>query len=140
MDRVGRVHGRRNIEGALPAFRHAHGVLSALMVLLLSLGMAQRSRPVEVIRSVSGLAPQVVGLFRQPTSFQQGPDDTYYVFDRRAQRVYRISSSGEPVAIVEIGPEQGRIIGASSFDVARRTRGDRRDRTRARSNNRGELV
>ena len=119
MERVGRVHGRRHIEGALPACRHAQGVLSALMVLLgLSLGMAQRSRPVEVIRSVSGLAPQVVGLFRQPTSFQQGPDDTYYVFDRRAQRVYRISSSGEPVAIVEIGPEQGRIIGASSFDVA----------------------
>ena len=74
---------------------------------------------VEVLRSTGGLAPGVVGRFRDPTAFQRTPDGTYLVFDRAGHAVYRVTASGNDASrIVQIGSESGRIIGPSAFDLA----------------------
>lgn len=79
---------------------------------------AQWSRPVEEIRSSGGLPATVVGAFRQPAAFQQAPSGDYYIFDRRGHRVYRAGPAGPATEIVRIGPEDGRLLGASAFHLA----------------------
>ena len=90
-----------------------------LLTLVLTAGAAaaQWSRPVEEIRSSGGLPPHVVGQFREPAAFQQGPSGDHYVFDRRAHRVFRIGADGEAAELVQIGPEDGRLLGASAFHL-----------------------
>ena len=78
---------------------------------------AQSARGIEELRSATGLPPHIVGLFRQPVAFQQSVNGDHYVFDRRGQTVYRVTASGSAEAIVEIGPEQGRVLGATSFHL-----------------------
>ena len=77
----------------------------------------QHLREVEVVRSTGGLPAHVVGLFRQPVAFQQSVTGDYYVLDRRGQSVYRVTPTGEADQIVQIGPEQGRLLGATSLHV-----------------------
>jgi len=74
---------------------------------------------VDVLRSVGGLPPHIVGMFEEPVSFQQAPSGLYYVFDRRAQAVWTIDP-GRTLArkAVDIGGEPGRIIQPSGFDAA----------------------
>ncbi len=82
---------------------------------------AQRPSPgrVDVLRSVSALAPDVVGLFREPIAFKQTAIGDYYVFDRRGHAVYRVDESGRSSRkLVQIGAEDGRVIEPSAFDVA----------------------
>ena len=82
---------------------------------------AQRPSPgrVEVLRSVAALAPDVVGLFREPIGFKQTANGDFYVFDRRAHAVYRVDEGGRTSRkLVEIGAEEGRVIEPSAFDVA----------------------
>ena len=75
---------------------------------------------VDVLRSVGGIPPHIVGTFENPVGFQQSSDGTYYVFDRRAQVVYSIDAARTKAQkIVEIGGEEGRIIQPSGFDVSR---------------------
>jgi len=75
---------------------------------------------VDVLRSVGGIPPHIVGTFENPVGFQQVSDGTYYVFDRRAHVVYSIDAARTKVQkIVEIGGEEGRIIQPSGFDVSR---------------------
>lgn len=90
-----------------------------LVVLLLSAGAAaaQWSRPVEELRSSGGLPPHVVGQFQEPAAFQQAPSGDRYVFDRRGHSVYRIGPDGAAVELVQIGPEDGRLLGASAFHL-----------------------
>lgn len=78
---------------------------------------AQTLRDVAVVRSTGGLPAHVVGLFSQPVAFQQSVNGDYYVLDRRGQTVYRVTPAGEAEAIVQIGPEQGRLLGATSLHV-----------------------
>ena len=78
---------------------------------------AQDLREVAVVRSAGGLPAHVVGLFRQPVAFQQSVNGDYYVLDRRGQTVYRVTPTGEAEQIVRIGPEQGRLLGATSLHV-----------------------
>lgn len=74
---------------------------------------------VETLKSVSGLAPHVVGLFREPIDFKQIANGDYYVFDRRGHTVYRVDASGDTATkLVQIGAEEGRLIEPSAFDVA----------------------
>jgi hypothetical protein len=74
---------------------------------------------VEVLRSVGGLPPHIVGLFEEPLGFQQTPGGPYYVFDRRGHTVYWIDSDKTAARkLVEIGQEQGRVIQPRGFDVA----------------------
>ena len=87
------------------------------LVAVVCLGLTQTQGQVEVVQSSGGLPAEVAGQFRSPSAFQQGPDGSYYVFDRQTQTVYLVSVSGQTTPIVEIGPEQGRIIGANAFDV-----------------------
>ena len=90
-----------------------------VLALVLTAGAAgaQWSRPVEEIRSTGGLAPHVVGQFRTPAGFRQASNGDYYVFDRRSHSVSRVDASGAATQIVRIGPEDGRLLGASAFHM-----------------------
>lgn len=83
----------------------------------------QQTRPspgaVETLKSISSLAPHVVGQFREPIGFQQTLLNDYFVFDRRGHSVYSVSADGETAKkLVQIGAEEGRVIEPSAFDVA----------------------
>jgi hypothetical protein len=74
---------------------------------------------VEVLKAVGGLAPDVVGLFREPIGFKQTAIGDYYVFDRRGHAVYRVDQAGrDSRKLVQIGAEDGRVIEPSAFDAA----------------------
>jgi len=85
--------------------------------LVLVVGLAIGVSAAQELRSTGGLAPGVVGRFRDPSAFQQSQAGDYYVFDRAGHSVYRVGDSGETTQIVQIGPEDGRILGASSFHM-----------------------
>jgi hypothetical protein len=72
---------------------------------------------VEVLKSVSGLPPDVVGQFRDPIGFKQTANGDYYVFDRRGHTVFLVDDRGAR-KLVQIGAEEGRVIEPSAFDVA----------------------
>ena len=72
-----------------------------------------------MLKSVSTLAPEVVGLFREPIGFKQTANGDFYVFDRRAHAVYRVDEDRRTSRqLVQIGAEDGRLIEPSAFDVA----------------------
>jgi hypothetical protein len=74
---------------------------------------------VEILRSVGGLPPEIVGLFEEPLAFQQVQRGPYYVFDRRGHAVYTVNAQRTTARkLVEIGQEEGRVIQPSGFDVA----------------------
>lgn len=84
--------------------------------LLLSLA-TQPTRPrVEVLRSTSSLPPHIAGLFRDPIGFQQTDNGQTFVFDRRAHAVYAVAAEAAK-KIVDIGPEPGRILQPTAFDI-----------------------
>jgi hypothetical protein len=88
---------------------------------LLATGVQPRPSPgnVEVLKSVNGLAADIVGLFRDPIGFKQTANGDYYVFDRRGHTVYAVDASGASARkLVQIGAEDGRLIEPSAFDVA----------------------
>ncbi len=80
--------------------------------------LAQSLHHVESIRAASSLRPEVAGQFREPMACQQAPTGDHYVFDRRGHTVFRVPPAGPAAPIVQIGPEQGRILGASAFQLA----------------------
>ncbi|MDA1184329.1 MAG: hypothetical protein O2930_06760 [Acidobacteria bacterium] len=95
----------------------------ALAVVLLAgalFGMrTEAALAVDVLRSVGGLPPHIVGLFEEPLAFQRTPDGLYYVFDRRGHSVYQIDADRKAARkIVEIGQELGRIIQPRGFDTS----------------------
>lgn len=72
-----------------------------------------------MLKSVNTLAPDVVGLFREPIGFKQTANGDYYVFDRRAHAVYSVDERGRTSRkLVQIGAEDGRVIEPHAFDVA----------------------
>jgi hypothetical protein len=74
---------------------------------------------VDVLRSVGGLPPHVVGLFSEPSSFEQAANGYYFVFDRRAHAIYRVDPDRQAARkVVDIGQEDGRIIQPGGFDIA----------------------
>jgi hypothetical protein len=87
--------------------------------LLATVSQPARSSPgaVEVLKSVSALAPDVVGQFRDPIGFKQTANGDYYVFDRRGHTVYLVDDRGAR-KLVQIGSEEGKLIEPSAFDVA----------------------
>ncbi len=61
----------------------------------------------------------MVGTFRELTSLQQATSGEYLVFDRLTHSVYSVDIATTAVKkIVQIGPEEGRIIGPSAFALA----------------------
>ena len=85
-----------------------------LLAWLPVLGLLAATHPprhVEVLRSTGGLPAHIVGAFREPSVFQQAAD-------RRGQAVHRIDADhAAATRVVQIGPEDGRILGASTFDL-----------------------
>ena len=64
-----------------------------LRLTLVAVAIAMMVRPgsaarLDILRSVGGLAPHVVGLFEEPIGFQQSAAGTYYVFDRQIGRAH----------------------------------------------------
>lgn len=94
-------------------------VLAVTVVTLTAVSARPEALTVEVLRSVGGLPPHIVGLFEEPLNFQQAPSGVYYVFDRRGHTVYVVDSARTTAAkLVDIGPEAGRIIQPRGFDTS----------------------
>lgn len=94
-------------------------IAAALVLTLTALGQRPEALTAEVLRSIGGLPPHIVGLFEEPLSFQQAPGGAYYVFDRRGHTVYAVDAARKAaVRLVEIGPELGRIIQPRGFDTS----------------------
>ena len=74
---------------------------------------------VEVLESISGIPPAIVGEFKEPLAFQQAANGQYFVFDRRAHTVYGIDEERTAAwKLIQIGQEIGRVIEPSAFDLA----------------------
>lgn len=74
---------------------------------------------VDVLRSVGGLAPDIVGRFREPLGFTRLASGQYLVFDRRGHAVYRVNERGDTAEkLVQIGGEEGRLLEPTAFDAA----------------------
>lgn len=88
------------------------------LILVAAAGPAAALR-VEVLRSVGGLPPHVVGTFEEPIDFQQAANGMYYVFDRRGHAVHTVGPDRRIARkAVEIGQEEGRILQPTGFDMA----------------------
>jgi hypothetical protein len=74
---------------------------------------------VDVLRSVGGLPPHIVGRFEEATNFQQADNGLYYVFDRRGHAVWTVDPTRTLARkAVDIGGEPGRILEPYGFDIA----------------------
>jgi hypothetical protein len=74
---------------------------------------------VEVLRSVGGLPPHIVGSYEDTINFQQDRNGTYFVFDRRGHTVHTVDANKTMTKkILEIGQEDGRVIQPTGFDLA----------------------
>lgn len=74
---------------------------------------------VEVLRSVGGLPPHIVGSYEDTINFQQDRNGTYFVFDRRGHTVHTVDANKTMTRkILEIGQEDGRVIQPTGFDLA----------------------
>jgi len=101
-------------------------VAAGVMGLRPTPGFARGQRPgtaspgrVEILAAVAGLAPDVVGQFRDPTGFERVASGRYLVFDRRGHAVYAVDAAGRSSEkIVQIGGEDGRVLDPSAFDAA----------------------
>jgi hypothetical protein len=97
-------------------------MLRALAVVLLAPALVaievRAALDVDIIRSIGGLPPHIVGLFEEPLGFQQTPGGPYYVFDRRGHTVYSVDATRtSALKLIEIGQELGRIIQPRGFDA-----------------------
>jgi hypothetical protein len=89
------------------------------LLLVSILGGRLTALRIEVLKSVGGLPPHIVGTFEEPIGFQQSTSGTYYVFDRRGHSVHAIDADRTKThKLVDIGAEDGRIIQPTGFDIA----------------------
>ncbi len=93
------------------------GALLALLLLVTApTGTALR---VDVLHSVAGVPPHIVGIFDDPVAFQRSASGEYFVFDRRGHTVYSIDRARTTASkLIQIGHEEGRIIEPGAFDMA----------------------
>jgi hypothetical protein len=80
---------------------------------------AAAQRPgVEILKSSDALPPHIVGRFGEPAGFEQAPDGTWFVFDRRGHTVYRVDAQRTAAApVVAVGHELGRILRPFGFEL-----------------------
>ena len=94
------------------------GIKTTALFLAVWVVSPNASHHLENLRPSRSLPPHVVGQFRDPSVFQQSTSGEYLIFDRGSQSVYRVDRQAESATeIVNIGPEEGHILGASAFDV-----------------------
>ena len=73
---------------------------------------------VEVLSSIGGLPPEIVGVYREAAVFQQVSSGQYLVFDRRAHAVFGVDAGKTTTwKLVDIGQEPGRVLDPSAFDA-----------------------
>ncbi|MCX6549752.1 MAG: hypothetical protein NTY02_01890 [Acidobacteria bacterium] len=95
--------------------RHAFVLLSVVIWGTLQLPASMR---VEILQSVGGLPPEIVGSYREPAAFQQVRSGQYFVFDRRGHAVFGVDVNQTTTwKLVEIGEEAGRLLDPSAFDA-----------------------
>jgi hypothetical protein len=98
--------------------RHLRIAAAMLVAASLSATRPVTALDIEILRSIGGLPPHIVGMFDEPLGFQQTPNGPYYVFDRRGHSVYMVDADRTAARkLIEIGQEQGRIIQPRGFDV-----------------------
>lgn len=96
----------------------ALGIAGAFAVVCLAQPLPAPGR-VDTLRSVSGLAPEIAGRFREALDFQQIASGHYFVFDRRGHSVHGVDAAGQSSwTLVEIGSEAGRVIEPRAFGAA----------------------
>lgn len=119
-DRPAAAPSRRIPRPAPPRSRPRPSVLFALAIAALAIDAGSgQSRGVQVLEATGGLPAFAAGAFEEPLGVQQLSSGAYVVFDRRAHALYRVDPrSGETTRIVDIGPEHGRLLGPSAFDIA----------------------
>ena len=87
--------------------------------LQLSVQGASSSNRLEVLKSVRGVPPDVVGAFRDPVAFAQAASGQYFVFDRLGHTVYGIDVELTGAwRLVTVGGESGRILQPLGFSLA----------------------
>jgi hypothetical protein len=93
---------------------------SSCLAALLLLGVAAvLARAPDVLTPVRAIPAHIAGQFEEPIGFQQDASGDYFVFDRRAHAVYRIDAARTAATrVIDIGPEPGRLLGPTAFDVA----------------------
>jgi hypothetical protein len=98
------------------------GSMRAFVVALAFLATLARSDAllqVEVLNSIGGLPPHIVGMFEEPIDFQQAQSGEYYIFDRRGHTVHTVDAARTTSRkVLEIGQEDGRVIQPIGFDLA----------------------
>jgi hypothetical protein len=91
--------------------------VSAALLGLTATAAAQRPA-VETLQSTDALPPHIVGRFGDPAGFEQAPDGTSFVFDRRGHTVYRVDAQRSAATpIVAVGHELGRILRPFGFEL-----------------------
>jgi hypothetical protein len=104
------------------------------------LGSSWQPGRVETLKSVGGLPPETCNVFRDPVDFEQAASGTYYVFDRRDHAVYSVPATGrDPVKVVDVGGEGGRLLEPTAFDLSRMAPSRLRMRLAARSGCRSSI-
>jgi hypothetical protein len=94
-------------------------ICSLLLASIVAVARPDAALRVEVLRSVGGLPPHIVGLYEEPIDFQQAADGSYFVFDRRGHTVHVINAERTVSRkALEIGQEDGRVIQPTGFDIA----------------------
>lgn len=95
------------------------GIAGALLALCLAPGQPGRAAAgVDVLASVAGLPPHIVGRFGEPAGFEQDREGAFYVFDRRGHTVSRVDRAMTTVTpLVAIGHELGRILQPFGFEL-----------------------
>jgi hypothetical protein len=92
---------------------------SALILLLTVVVGRPSALTAEILTSIGGLPPHIVGTFEEPIRFQQSSTGAYYIFDRRAHAVHTVDAARSVARkVLEIGFEEGRIIQPTGFDLA----------------------
>ena len=90
----------------------------AFTLLLPLLAPLRGAMRVEVVTSIGGLPPEIVGVYREPAVFQQVSSGQYLVFDRRAHAVFGVDAAKTTTwKLVDIGEEPGRVLDPSAFDA-----------------------
>ncbi|MDO8837016.1 MAG: hypothetical protein Q7V01_15545 [Vicinamibacterales bacterium] len=92
--------------------------LAALVLAALAVATVPAARRVEVLSSIGGLPPHIVGLFREAAGFQQTTAGQYFVFDRRSHAVFGVDEAMTTAwKLVDIGQETGRVLDPTAFDA-----------------------
>lgn len=99
--------------------RRWQGARFAILVAAACAVASVAARSADVLQAVGGVPAHLAGQFEEPLAFQQLPSGQFVVFDRRAHAVYTLDAHRrDAVRVIEIGPEQGRLLGPRAFDTA----------------------